>query len=419
MTTVSFLKEELQKIDSKVSQKITSFHFKDIPLVDLLPFAATEEVFYYESKEEDFSFLGLGKCKTFLRSQLQEFLDHNPNEFLVYQDSFEADDTDTICYLPEWSFIQKGSDVTLNVHHSLEYQSYSPSNIIFNLATWESFLGPWVSYEEKPESDEWASMINDANRLFNRHELEKIVLSRKKIFTYDSPIEMPVLFREVYEANKNSSHFTIYNQFNYLESFISLTPERLFTLKGQKLETISLAGSIARGATPEEDAKLESELAASDKLTREHNIVTKAIEEKLRPILSELVISPLMTMKLPYIQHRQAKITGILKDTTTVLELIDLLHPTPAVGGIPHLKAKSKILEIEKEKRGHYAGPVGVLSQHFSEIAVAIRSALIQGQSLTVYGGAGIVAGSEAQEEWTETGAKMQPFIKVINKSAL
>lgn len=419
MTTVSFLKEELQKIDSKVSQKITSFHFKDIPLVDLLPFAATEEVFYYESKEEDFSFLGLGKCKTFLRSQLQEFLDHNPNEFLVYQDSFEADDTDTICYLPEWSFIQKGSDVTLNVHHSLEYQSYSPSNIIFNLATWESFLGPWVSYEEKPESDEWASMINDANRLFNRHELEKIVLSRKKIFTYDSPIEMPVLFREVYEANKNSSHFTIYNQFNYLESFISLTPERLFTLKGQKLETISLAGSIARGATPEEDAKLESELAASDKLTREHNIVTKAIEEKLRPILSELTISPLMTMKLPYIQHRQAKITGILKDTTTVLELIDLLHPTPAVGGIPHLKAKSKILEIEKEKRGHYAGPVGVLSQHFSEIAVAIRSALIQGQSLTVYGGAGIVAGSEAQEEWTETGAKMQPFIKVINKSAL
>jgi len=216
MTLVSFLKEELQKIDSKVSQKITSFNFSNIALVDLLPFAATEEVFYYESKEENFSFLGLGKCRIFSKSELQEFLDHNPNEFLVYQDSFEADDSDLICYLPEWSFIQKGTVVTLNVHHSLEYQSYSPSNIIFNLATWESFVGPWVSYEEKPESDEWASMINDANRLFSRHELEKIVLSRKKIFTYDSPIEMPVLFREVYEANKNSSHFTIYNPFNYL-----------------------------------------------------------------------------------------------------------------------------------------------------------------------------------------------------------
>lgn len=419
MMLESFLKEELQKIDSKVSQKITSFNFSHVALVDLLPFAATEEIFFYESKEENISFLGLGKSKTFSGSKIQDFLDHNPNEFLVYQDTFEADESGLICYLPEWSFIQKGKEVTLNVHHSLEYQSYSPSNIIFNQVIWESFVGPWVSYEEKPESDEWASMINDANRLFTRHELDKIVLSRKKIFTYDSTVEMLVLFREVYEANKNSSHFTIYNQFNYLESFISLTPERLFTLKGQKLESISLAGSIARGKTPEEDTRLESELSASDKLTREHNIVTNAIEEKLSPILSELTISPLMTMKLPYIQHRQAKITGVLKDTTTVLELINLLHPTPAVGGIPHLKAKIKILEIEKEKRGHYAGPAGIISRDFSEIAVAIRSAFIQGQKLTVFGGAGIVAGSDAEEEWAETGTKMQPFIKVINKSAI
>ena len=419
MTAISFLKEELRKIDSKVSQKKTTFKFNQIALVDLLAYAATEEIFYYESKEEKFSFLGLGKSKAFLRSEVQDYLNLNPDDFLVYQDTFEADETDLICYLPEWSFIQKDKEIYLKIHTSLEYQSFSPSNIIFNLSTWESFVGPWVSYEEKPESDEWALMINDANRLFIRNQLEKIVLSRKKIFTYDSSIEMPVFFREFYKANKNSSHFTIYNQFDYLESFISLTPERLFTLKAQRLETISLAASIARGATPEEDEKLELELTTSDKLTREHNIVTKAIEEKLSPILSELVISPLMTMKLPYIQHRQATLTGILKDTTTVLELIELLHPTPAVGGIPHSVAKSKILEIEKEKRSYYAGPVGILSKDFSEIVVGIRSAFIRGQKLTVYGGAGIVAGSDAEEEWLETGAKMQPFIKVINKSSL
>lgn len=418
MTAVSFLKEELQKIDSKVSQKITTFTLKDISLVDLLPFAATEEVFLFESKEEDFSYLGLGKSKIFSKSEIQEFLDHNPDDILVYHDTFE-EDASTVCYLPEWCLVRKNGEVTLRVHHSLEYQSYSPSNIIFNLAVWESFIGPWVSYEEKPESDEWAKMISEANRLFDRKMLEKIVLHRKKIFSYDSPVEMCVLFREVYDANKNSSHFSIYNQFNYMESFISLTPERLFTLKGQNLESISLAGSIARGTDEESDKKLEEELSTSDKLTREHNIVTRAIEEKLRPVLSELTISKLFTMKLPYIQHRQATIKGVLKETTTVLELIDLLHPTPAVGGIPHDKAKIKILEIEKEKRGYYAGPVGVLSQNFSEIAVGIRSALIQGQNLTVYGGAGIVTGSEAEEEWIETGTKMRPFIKVINKSTL
>lgn len=418
MTAISFLKEELPKIDNKLGQKINTFTFKDISLVDLLPFAATEEVFYFESKEENFSFLGLGKSKTFKQSEIQDFIDNNPDEVLVYQDSFEADG-ELLCYLPEWSIKRSDNKVTLRIHHSLEYQSYSPSNIVFNLATWESFIEPWISYEEKPESDEWKTMIDESNRLFAKGELEKLVLHRKKVFTYDSPVEMPVLFREVYEANKNSSHFTVYNQLNYMESFISLTPERLFTLKGKNLETISLAGSIARGSDDVKDKELEQELISSDKLTREHNIVTRAIEEKLSPVLSQLSISPLFTMKLPYIQHRQATIKGILKDSTTVLDLINLLHPTPAVGGIPHAKAKTKILEIEKEKRGFYAGPVGVLSREFSEIAVGIRSALIQGQALTIYGGAGIVAGSIAEEEWTETGTKMQPFIKVINKSTI
>ena len=418
MTTISFLQKELKEIDSKVSQKITTFTFKNVSLVELLPFAATEEVFFFESKDEDFAYLGLGKSRTFLKSEIQDYLDDHPDDILAYQDSFEEDHS-VLCYLPEWCLLQKNNEVTLKIHHSAEYQSYSPSNIIFNLTVWESFLGTWTSYEEKPESDEWGLMIKDANRLFKRHELEKIVLHRKKIFTFDSPVEMMVLFREVYEANKNSSHFSIYNQLNYMEAFISLTPERLFTLKDQKLETVSLAGSIRRGHDEESDKKLEETLITSDKLTREHNIVTDAIKEKLKPVMEDLNISDLFTMKLPYIQHRQATIKGILKETTTALELIELLHPTPAVGGIPHDKARIKILELEKEKRGYYAGPVGILSKSFSEIAVGIRSAIVQGQSLTLFGGAGIVEGSDAEEEWIETGTKMQPFIKVINKSVL
>ena len=152
MTAVSFLKEELQKIDSQVSQKITTFKLSHIALVDLITFAATEEVFYYESKEENFSFLGLGVAKSFLRSEVQDFLDQSPNEFLIYQDTFEADDSDLICYQPEWSFIQSGEELTLRVHRSQEFQSYSPSNLIFNLATWESFIAPWISYDQRRQS---------------------------------------------------------------------------------------------------------------------------------------------------------------------------------------------------------------------------------------------------------------------------
>jgi isochorismate synthase len=418
MNAESFLKEELKKIDSKVSQTHSSFIFNEFSLVDLLPFAATEEVFYFESKEEDFTVLGLGKSRDFTTLEANDFIENNPEEVLVYQDTFEQYLTPE-CYLPEWSFIKRNGKISLHIHQSKEFKSLSPSNLIFNLTVWESFVGPWISYEEQPESDEWESMIANCTRLFNKKTLEKIVLSRKKLFKYDQLIEMPVMFREIYNANLNSSHFSIYHQFNYQEAFLSFTPERLFTLKGNKLESISLAGSNPRGATPEEDQFLEENLASSDKLTREHEIVTKSIEAILSPILSDLQISKLFTMKLPYIQHRQAKITGTLKEETSPFELIKRLHPTPAVGGIPQEKAREKILEIEKIPRGYYAAAVGVVSKKFSEIAVGIRSGHILGQTLTVFGGAGIVAGSVASEEWSETGIKMQPFIKVINKSTI
>ncbi|MBY0412642.1 MAG: isochorismate synthase [Bdellovibrionales bacterium] len=420
MSAESFLKEELHKIDSKISQKKTSFVFRDVDfeLADLLIFAAPEEVFFFKSKEEDYSFLGLGKSVDVDETFIPEFVRTNPNATLVYQDTFEKTKP-PICYLPEWTFVKENGSVTLNVYESLEFQTYSPVNLMFNLSVWESFLGPWISYEEKPDRDEWSEMIHASTRLFQKQELEKIVLSRKKIFTYDSQIELPVLFRELYLGNINSSHFSIYHQINFLEAFISFTPERLFTLKGLELETVSLAGSTPRGKTEEEDKLLEAELESSDKLIREHGIVTKNIQDKLSKLSSKLEISPLVTMKLPYIQHRQAKIFAKLLSDVTVIDLIDSLHPTPAVGGIPQRPARDKILEIEKEPREFYAAPVGVISKNFSELAVGIRSAYAINETLTVYGGAGIVAGSIAESEWMETGIKMQPFIKVINKSTI
>ncbi len=418
MSAQGFLQKELSTIDKSVIQKITHFTYEDFSLSDLLAYAATEEVFFFESKDENFSFLGLGIAREIPISSADQFAIHNPEEVLVFKKEFESN-SPTLCYLPEWSFVRKNNQVKLFVHQSQEYKSYSPSNIIFNPTVWESFVGAWVSFDESPDSDEWKRMINESSRLFRKKDLMKIVLSRKKIFTYDSPIDMLVMFREVYEANLASSHYSIYYQSNYHESFISLTPERLFTLKGNHLETVSLAGSTPRGKTPEEDLKLEIELTHSDKLIREHEFVTKSISERLSPLMDSFSISPLVTMKLPYIQHRQATITGVLKETTTIESLVNLLHPTPAVGGIPYELSQEKILEIEKEMRCQYAAPIGVISRDFSEIVVGIRSAKIQGETITVYGGAGIVEGSEALEEWDETGAKMQPFIKVINKSVL
>jgi menaquinone-specific isochorismate synthase len=418
-----FLKEELAKIDSFLnltdsfheSQQET--HFPAFSLTDLMSFTICENVFYFESKEEDFAFLGLGKSRELKESAAKDFLEKSPNH-LIYQGVFEKSQTPLI-YLPEWAFVKKGNKITLTINANIDSKKFTQSKDFFNLETWESFVSPWTSYEEHPEHDEWSSMMAEALKLLNKNELQKIVLSRKKVFSYDEPIETLVMFRELYLYNQNSSHFTIYYQPSYNDAFISFSPERLFTLKGHDLETISLAGSILRGQNAEEDAEFELILKNSKKLIHEHETVTKEIEEKLTPVTENLTISPLHTMKLPYIQHRQATIKGKLKKGFSSLELINLMHPTSAVGGIPHSVAALNILKIEKEKRNLYAAPFGILSKEYSEVAVAIRSGHIKDNMVTVYGGAGIVNDSEAEEEWIETGTKMQPFTKVLNKSVI
>lgn len=423
MDAQSFLTEELKKIDSFLgltetfNEREKTLHFPVFSLVDLMSFIVCEDVFYFESKEEDLSFLGLGINRKLGKNQARGFLKNNPHHFLVYQGVFENEEP--LIYLPEWVFVKRDGKITLTINTNIDSKIFSPSKNFFNLATWESFVSAWTSYEERPEHDEWKTMIAEADRLFRKKALEKIVLSRKKIFSYDEPIDTMVMFRELYEGNLSSSHYTLFSQKMFNEAFISFTPERLFTLKERSLETISLAGSTLRGKTEEEDAILEDTLKKSEKLIHEHEIVTNEIIHKLSPLMTKMEVSPLFTMKLPYIQHRQARITGVLKKETNPLDLIDHLHPTPAVGGIPSDVSMEKIREIEKEKRGPYAAPMGVLSDLFSEIAVAIRSASIKDEVITVYGGAGIVLGSEAEEEWVETGTKMQPFLKILNKSVI
>ena len=131
MNAASFLNEELKKIDQGVSQKKTLFSFPEFSLIDLLPFAATEEIFFYESKEEDFTFLGLGKSQILETHEIEHFIKLHPKEVLVYQGFFE-DKKEALTYVPEWSFVKRNGSITLTIHNSLEYLSPSPSNIIFN-----------------------------------------------------------------------------------------------------------------------------------------------------------------------------------------------------------------------------------------------------------------------------------------------
>jgi len=108
------------------------------------------------------------------------------------------------------------------------------------------------------------------------------------------------------------------------------------------------------------------------------------------------------------IYHLETRLHGHLRDQSTLLDLVERLHPTPAVGGWPRRAALHWLERHEALERGWYAAPVGWLSAAESgTFAVAIRSALLRDRGALAFVGAGIVPGSVPQAEWHETELKL------------
>jgi len=183
------------------------------------------------------------------------------------------------------------------------------------------------------------------------------------------------------------------------------------------IETEAVAGTIPRGTSHEEDAALERKLMNCSKNALEHRYVVDAIRETLDELCSGVKVDPKARLvKLEGGQHLVTRFEGTLRDKVSDDRIVARLHPTPAVAGCPPEEVLRAIGEIESFDRGWYAGPVGYVGYNESEFAVAIRSALVNHDKLSLYAGAGIVEGSTAQGEWKEIETKIGNFIEVFNK---
>jgi menaquinone-specific isochorismate synthase len=122
-------------------------------------------------------------------------------------------------------------------------------------------------------------------------------------------------------------------------------------------------------------------------------------------------------LRLANKQHLFSQVTADLLDDVSDGELVDRLHPTPAVGGYPTENALDEIRRLESFQRGWYAAPVGWIGADEAEFAVAIRSGVVQAERLTLYSGAGIVPGSTAAAEWDEIEQKISDFLSLLKRA--
>ncbi len=195
-------------------------------------------------------------------------------------------------------------------------------------------------------------------------------------------------------------------------AFFGATPERLVSLRGRTVETDALAGTTGRGETPTEDEWLARELLEDDKNVHEHDLVADTVREQLEPFAASISAGDRRVRRLATVQHLHTPITAELSDDRHVLELVEALHPTPAVGGLPPARALETIHETEPFDRGWYAAPVGWIDAAGNgAFAVAIRSAVATPRLATLFAGVGLVADSDPDREWDEVQLKYRPIL--------
>jgi menaquinone-specific isochorismate synthase len=295
----------------------------------------------------------------------------------------------------------------------LESAKLEIQQICFQPEPFDSNIARPVARTYSPTIDGWQSNVDEALSLIRNEVLEKIVLSRKAVFNFEAPLN-PVALTKRLQANTNDCFIFCFN-FDDASSFVGATPERLFFREGNRLQSEVVAGTRMRGQDPKEDEKLAIELLTSDKDQREHDIVRKSIRQKLHKYIDLLEVdSQASILRLARKQHLRSNVQGNLKPEVSDGMLLERLHPTPAVGGYPTDNALPEISRIEPFDRGWYAAPVGWIGADSAQFAVAIRSGLIQSNTLSLYSGAGIVRGSDPDEEWQEVENKIQDFISVL-----
>lgn len=264
----------------------------------------------------------------------------------------------------------------------------------------------------------FAEMVSNAIKSIQRKEVKKVVLSRTKNITLSDTFDILKAFRKLCEAYPNAFISLVYLP-EYECFWLGATPETLVSVdKDGIFKTMSLAGT--QPAMGENGQNLTAgEIRWSHKEIEEQAYVSRYIIECFKKIrLREYHESGPKTVQAGNLMHLR---TDYMVDTKEVnfpqlgTVMLELLHPTSAVCGMPKASALKIISEQELHAREFYSGFLGPVNiQEESHVFVNLRTMKIQGNEGTFYAGCGITEDSNPVNEWYETEMKVDTLAKVV-----
>lgn len=252
----------------------------------------------------------------------------------------------------------------------------------------------------------WAQAVEEAVSRISAGELDKVVLARAVQASAEQRIDPRWLLARLAEDYDTTWVFAV-------DGLVGATPEMLVRLERGLVTSRVLAGTIRRTGDDSHDLALAGSLARSSKDLEEHEYAVRSVADALTEHTSSINVpeSPFV-LHLNNVMHLATDVAGVVRDGSTSLALAASLHPSAAVCGTPTRDADEVIAELEQMDRGRYAGPVGWMdASGDGEWGIALRCGWYDNpQSLRLYAGCGIVAGSVAADEVAESVAKLLPM---------
>ena len=247
-------------------------------------------------------------------------------------------------------------------------------------------------------------IVNKGIKEIVNNKFKKVVLSRKIVVPNNSsPIE---IFRKVLDSYPNAFCYFWYHP--KIGIWIGATPELLFLKQNSTLVTVSLAGTKKSTTTDKPSwGKKEKE---------EQDLVTQHIVQQLSGYVPDLSIGKVNSVRAGNLWHLKTKIWGTVGDLK-LKSIIQALHPTPAICGLPVSEAEAFIERNENYDREFYTGFLGELNidnDKTSHLFVNLRCMQIKDDSVFLYIGGGITGSSNAEQEWIETVHKSETMLNMI-----
>ena len=272
----------------------------------------------------------------------------------------------------------------------------------------------WTLQGEVGDNGLFERSVGRATRAIRNGRFEKVVLGRAIDFRADRTVTPVALLDRL--RNRFPTCHTFSFSAGREGTYLGATPELLVSVKRGRLRAEALAGSVARGKSAGHDAALGLSLLNNPKDAREHRVVVDGIVRRMRSLgLKPEAADRPRLLKLPNVQHLLTLIQADLAKDIHILDVVQSLHPTPAVGGAPREAACEAIQDYESFLRGPYAGPVGWFDAHGDgEFVVGIRSGILCRDTIRLFSGSGIVRGSTPQNEKLETDLKFKAMREVI-----